>query len=245
MKNTQSRKNYQSSLSRRESLKWLGALSASLMLPSVSAFENLSKSGINFQATKGHWPQLDLTAITVKGYGKDPNLIVPPTSPWPKTLTKKQLTLVAKLSDILIPRDGDVPSASEVHVPDFIDEWVSAPYERQQADRVTVLSCLQWIDDESQLRFKLEFANASAIQQLAIIDDIAYSKEEAAAQYHNAITAFSRFRKLVLAAFFCSPEGIKDIGYLGNVPIAGDYPGPTPEAIEHLTSVLDDLGLSL
>lgn len=245
MNNFQSKATYQSGLSRRQSLKWLGALSASVMLPSVSAFESVSKSGIKFQPTEGHWPQLHLAAVTVKGYGKDPNLIVPPTSPWPKTLTKKQLTLVAKLSDILVPRDGDVPSASEVHVPDVIDEWVSAPYERQQADRVTILSCLQWIDDECQLRFKSGFASAAENQQLAIMDDIAFDKKEAAAQYHNAITAFSRFRKLVLAAFFCSPAGTKDIGYLGNVPIAGDYPGPTPEAVEHLDAILSDLGLSL
>jgi hypothetical protein len=48
----------------------------------------------------------------------------------------------------------------------------------------------------------------------------------------------------VLAAFFCTPEGCKDIGYLGNVPIAGDYPGPSDEAKAHLDQVLAELGLS-
>ncbi|NRA79786.1 MAG: gluconate 2-dehydrogenase subunit 3 family protein, partial [Pseudoalteromonas sp.] len=52
------------------------------------------------------------------------------------------------------------------------------------------------------------------------------------------------FKELVLAAFFCTPEGCKDIGYLGNVPIAGDYPGPSDEAKAHLDQVLAELGLS-
>ena len=34
------------------------------------------------------------------------------------------------------------------------------------------------------------------------------------------------------------------MGYQGGVPINGDYPGPTPEAMAHLEGVLEDLGLS-
>ncbi len=45
-------------------------------------------------------------------------------------------------------------------------------------------------------------------------------------------------------AYFASPEGTKDLGYIGNIPIAGDYPGPTPEAIAHLDTILDELGLT-
>src|SRR5690606_40979560 len=56
--------------------------------------------------------------------------------------------------------------------------------------------------------------------------------------------AFARLRELVLAAYFCTPEGMEDIGYLGNVAIAGDYPGPTPDAYRHLEMVLSELGLS-
>jgi len=59
------------------------------------------------------------------------------------------------------------------------------------------------------------------------------------------VKAFSVLRNLVLAAFFSTPEGTKDIGYLGNVPIPGDYPGPTSEAMAHLAIELKKLGLSL
>jgi hypothetical protein len=235
---------YSSGLSRRESLKWLGVLSASLVLPSVVGCTS-EKSEIisNIAASKGHWPKLNLPAISTAGYGKDPNLITPIRAPWGKTLTTEQLTLVAELSDILIPRDGDVPSASEVNVPDVIDEWVSAPYNRQQNDRLVILSGLQWIDDESQLRFKHTFTQLSHTQQLQIVDDIAYSNRDVPDEFTNIVPAFAAFRKLVLAAFFCSPEGTKDLGYIGNIPIIGDYPGPTDEAMAHLNLTLQELGL--
>jgi len=239
---------YKSTITRRESLKWLGILSATAVLPSLVGCEgNDSTSTIANtvgDSIKGHWPNLTLSPITVKGYGKDPSMIIPPKSPWPKTLTAEQLTLVAVLADILVPRDGDVPSATQVNVPDVVDEWVSAPYGRQQSDRLTILSALVWINDEAKLRFSKAFTALSANEQLKIIDDIAYQKDDLAEEFTKISRAFSRFRKLVLAAFYCSPEGTKDLGYLGNVPIAGDYPGPTDEAMVHLNQVLNDLGLA-
>jgi hypothetical protein len=55
---------------------------------------------------------------------------------------------------------------------------------------------------------------------------------------------FDGLRRLVMTAYFSSPEGTTDIGYQGNIAIAGDYPGPTPEAMEHLDAVLQELGLA-
>ncbi|QJR80165.1 gluconate 2-dehydrogenase subunit 3 family protein [Alteromonas pelagimontana] len=228
-------------LSRRESLKWMGILAASAALPGLAA---CSDNTAVAATQAGHWPELSLAPVTAKGYGKDPNLIIPPETPWPRTLTPAQLTTVAVLSDILVPKDGNVPSASQVNVPDVVDEWVSAPYASQQRDRITILSALAWIDDEAELRFQKPFTKLSSAQQTAIIDDIAYENAKTPEQFQRIATAFSRFRSLVLAAFFCSPEGTKDIGYLGNVAIAGDYPGPTEEAKQHLDKMLQELGLS-
>ena len=76
------------------------------------------------------------------------------------------------------------------------------------------------------------------------MDDIAYSHGSVKPQFQRVSAAFQRLSRLVLSAFFCTPEGTKDLGYIGNVPINGDYPGPTKEALEHLDGILDDLGLS-
>ncbi|WP_105258954.1 MULTISPECIES: gluconate 2-dehydrogenase subunit 3 family protein [unclassified Pseudoalteromonas] len=233
---------YKSGMTRRESLKWLGLLAAGSAVTLTSA---CSKAlDVTAASSKGHWPDLDLKPITAPGYGTDPNLVIPPQSPWPLTLSAAQLTLVAVLADWIVPREGSIPSASELEVPAVIDEWVSAPYEGQQRDRITILNALAWIDDEAQLRFKARFAALNRAQQQAIMDDIAYYSDKTPEQFKRIGKAFLRFKDLVLGAFFCSPQGCKDIGYLGNVPIGGDYPGPSAQAKAHLDKVLDELGLS-
>jgi len=229
---------YANRLTRRESLKLLAALAASAMLPAAPA-----EGTAGALADDGHWPELDLPPVTAAGYGTDPDLMTP-EAPWPLTLTPPQLSLLAVLSDIIVPAEGQSPSASAVQVPTVIDEWVSAPYPDQQRDRVTILSALAWIDDEAALRFSRPFASLDTARQLAIIDDIAYDNHQTPRRFQRIARAFARLRELVLAAYFCTPEGMEDIGYLGNVAIAGDYPGPTPDAYRHLEMVLSELGLS-
>ena len=236
---------YANRLTRRESLKLLAALAASAMLPALPACASTStQDAAAAGADEGHWPELDLQPVTGNGYGKDPDLMSPPEAPWPLTLGPAQLSLLALLSDIIVPAEGQSPSASAVQVPTVIDEWVSAPYPDQQRDRLTVLSALAWLDDEAALRFSQPFSALGAQQQLAIIEDVAYDKGQTPRRFQRMAGAFARLRNMVLAAYFCTPEGMEDIGYMGNVAIAGDYPGPTPEAYGHLETVLAELGLS-
>jgi hypothetical protein len=231
---------YVTGLSRRQTLKWLGALSATAAFPILSSCDS-QKSLSEMNAA--HWPTLKLPPIASKGYGKDPNLIIPPESPWPLTLSGNELTLVAVLADIIVPRDGEVPAASEVRVPEVINEWVSSPYSGQQQDRITVMSLLSWLNTEAQQRAQREFIELPQAQKMAIVDDIAFKKALSSETFGKPAIAFSTFRKLVLAAFFCSPEGTKDLGYMGNVPISGDYPGPSKDAMAHLDGLLAQLGL--
>ncbi len=240
---------YHSNMSRRDSLKLLAGLAASTMLPLLSGCEKPAGAATSAVAEVGaktgeHWPQLQFTPIGGPGYGKDPNLIMAPKSPWPLTMTASELTLLAIVADILIPREGEVPSASEVNVPTVVDEWISAPYARQQQDRPLILAALAWLDEEAMQRFQVSFARLQPAQRLAIIDDIAYDNAQTAPQFKRIAKAFSHLRGLVVAAFFCTPPGTKDIGYVGNVPIAGDYPGPTAEAFAHLDKILAELGLT-
>src|ERR1700722_15995827 len=77
---------------------------------------------------------LDLNSFgAVQGIGTDPNLHKKEI-PWPRVLTAEEKRIVTVLGDIIVPADEFGPAASAVGVPDFIDEWVSAPYEAQQKD---------------------------------------------------------------------------------------------------------------
>lgn len=244
---------YHSSLSRRDSLKLFAALVASSVLPAcdspapavAKAASDLTPAALpsTLARTAAPWPMLKLAGITAPGYGKDPSMLMPPPSPWPLTLTPTELTKVAQLADLILPATNTAPAASERKVPEVINEWVSAPYEQQQADRAKLLSLLKWLDDETALRqTNTSFGSAPTELQHAILTDIAFDSVNEG--YAPAADAFNRLRSLVVAAYYATPEGHKEIGYLGNTAIAGDYPGPTPEAKAHLTQVLKQLGLS-
>ena len=56
---------------------------------------------------------------------------------------------------------------------------------------------------------------------------------------------FDRFRYLAAGAYYTTEAGMKDVEYIGNVPIAGAYPGPSDEALAHLAGVLKHLGLRM
>jgi hypothetical protein len=233
---------YTSKLSRRDTLKWIGVMSTTVAIPMT-----FSPTGSAAESNSGSfapWPEITLEPATSPGYGQDPNLITPQPGPWPRLMSEAQLALTAVLADIIVPAEGETPSASEVGVPDVIDEWISAPYPLQQQHRSIIESGLLWIDSESRRRNQQSFVQLREPEQLEIVDDIAYSQLKTVPGLELPVTFFAGFRSLVVGAFFTSPEGIRDIGYLGNTPIRGDYPGPTSEAMAHLNQLLENLGLS-
>src|SRR5262245_52733848 len=85
---------------------------------------------------------------SVGGYGIDPSLFSP-TVTWGKSLAREQIVALRILSDIVIPADEYSPKASDLDIPDFINEWVSAPYPEQQTDRKTLLNGLQYLDRQA------------------------------------------------------------------------------------------------
>jgi len=173
-------------------------------------------------------------------YGTDPDLINP-IVPWSRTMTSAQLDTSAALCDFILPADAQSPAASEVGVPDFIDEWVSAPYAQQRNDRRIILDGLEWLEQQSRSRFNTSFASAGDEQATVLLDSIAWPGQAE----EELIVFFDRFRFLAVGAYYTTEAGIEDIGYLGNVPIGGDYPGPSDEAMAHLAGVLDQLKLRL
>ena len=234
-------------ISRRETLKWLSAVSATLTIPlttpTFAAEQNATKRGLT--GSFAPWPTSDIKLIEAEGYGKDPRLVQPDNGPWPLTLTSAEKAKLVRLSDILIPENENFPSASAIGVPEMIDEWVSAPYPRQQRDRSMLIPGLEWLDNEATERFDEFFVDCSASQQLEIVDDIAYSSEETPPELQMPAVFFAELRQLVAGIYYCTPEGTNDLGYTGNVPIVGDYPGPTAEALAHLDKLLDELGLNV
>jgi hypothetical protein len=200
-------------ISRRESIKWVVAASATASLLSTRAF-----------GADG----------AVRGYGQDPKLLetYKPGDLWPLIFTKEQRHTAAVLCDVIIPADDKSPSANQLGVHDFVDEWISAPYPRQQGDRKVILDGLSWLDSESKKRFKKAFVDLSDDQRRQICDDISFEPKAKPAM-KKAAQFFARFRDLTAGGFYTTPEGMKDIQYLGNVPLT-KFDGPPPEVLAYL-----------
>ncbi len=173
-------------------------------------------------------------ALMVQGYGTDPNLLTAyhPGELWPLTLTAPQRRLAGILADIMIPADERSPSASAVGVVEFIDEWVSAPYPTHQRDRAVVLDGLGWLDAEATRRFARGFADLDAGEQRSICNDIC-DESRAASARRGAARFFALFRDLTAGGFYSTPAGRRDLGYIGNVPMAS-FDGPPPELLRKL-----------
>ncbi len=209
-------------MDRRTTVKWM--LAASAAWPAWRA-------GLAAQTPPGAAPS-QLPAAP--GYGTDPDLVTPHKRGefWPLTLSAAQRRLAAVLSDLIIPADEHSPSASAVGVADFIDEWVSAPYPTQQGDRPIVLQGFAWLDAEGARRLGKGFAALDAATQTAICDSIC-DATRAAPERRDAARFFALYRDLTAAAFYSSPAGRKDLGYIGNVPLTS-FDGAPPELLKRL-----------
>jgi hypothetical protein len=155
--------------------------------------------------------------------------------PWDKVLTEDEREGLAALCDVIIPADDRSPSASAVGAHDFIDEYVSAPFRNFEDDRVLVRGGLVWLDGEAARRFGdgQRFRSLTPARQREICDDICHS-DDAAPEFAYGARFFDRVRDLTATAFYTTPEGMEDIGYVGNVPLSGPWPPPPPEALRHL-----------
>lgn len=196
-------------LSRREAIRRILAATAFLASTRMSGF-----------AAEGP---------AVPKIGFDPDLLKKEI-PWPRLLTPTEKQTVTALADLIIPADEHGPAASAVGVPDFIDEWVSAPYDQQVRDCKVIRDGLAWIDQEAQSRFRLNYAASTSEQQTAILQDIV-TEGTTARQQGRAF--FIVLRDRVAGGYYTTQEGWKALGYMGNTPSA-DFAGPPPEVLQRL-----------
>jgi hypothetical protein len=206
-------------MDRRTTIKWVLAAAGAMAGPEPVVY------GLESAGSK---------APARHGYGTDPDVLKvhKPGDLWPLTLTGPQRNTTKALCDLIIPADSSSPSASEVGVVDFIDEWISAPYKQQRQDRPTILEGLTWLDAETAARYgsPSSFAAISPEQQTAICDDICLV-EKAKPRFAQSAKFFARFRDLAAGGLYTTPQGRQDLRYVGNVPLT-HFDGPPPEVLK-------------
>ena len=205
-------------IDRRTTLQWLMAASATL--PLVRAANAVAAA--------------PAPAAAAAGYGSDPDLtrIYHPGEIWPLTLSQEERGTGTALCDLIMPAEGAAPSASQVGVIDFLDEWLSAPYPRQREDRALILPGLAWLEAQAAQRYGRGFAALGGAEQHSLCDEICYLPR-AGPELREAARFFARYRDLTAGAYYSTAAGRQDLQYVGNVALPR-FEGPPRELLERL-----------
>jgi hypothetical protein len=154
----------------------------------------------------------------------------------PRWFKAHEWETVVHLADLILPADTVSVSASAARVPEFIDLMCSESVRLQRV----FSSGLLWLDAYTRSAGEGRFVEATAGRQAEILDLLAaHGNEseppgyegldesveyagffdygvEAPSELQPGATFFGWIRRLTVDGFYSSPEGIEDVGYLGN-----------------------------
>jgi hypothetical protein len=123
----------------------------------------------------------------------------------PKALTQHEFETLRKLSEII------VPGATKGNTAEFVDVLAN-----QNPEMLAIFSGgLAWIDNAMKRSNNVTFLAATPAQQTALLDQIAYRKNETP-ELAAGIRFFVWARRMAVDGFYTSAAGIKEIGYMGN-----------------------------
>jgi len=151
----------------------------------------------------------------------------------PTAFTEHQFRTLERLADLIIPVENGAPGALAAGAPAWIDMLAGVNDELKQI----YVSGFQWLDEAARQRGSADFLSASASQQTASLDEIAYRRNETPA-LASGIRFFTWVRRMTVDAFYTSPIGIRDIDYRGNTALTS-----YPEPVEAIAFALKKSGL--
>jgi hypothetical protein len=131
----------------------------------------------------------------------------------PNFFDAQEMATITVLADIIMPKDAVSGSASDAKVPEFIEFIVKDMPDHQ----VPVRGGLRWLDLHCYKKHEKAFVDLTKTQQIEIVDEIAYPKK-AKPEVAQGVSFFNKMRDLVTTGFYTSEIGVKDLGYMGNVP---------------------------
>lgn len=227
-------------LSRRATLQWMMAAAALPLARQLPAATTAGSAAAPPFDVVADWPDALPAPPPTKGYGRDPNLSEP-VVPWSLTLNKAQRATIDLLGNMILPADERSPGAGTLGVGAFVDEWISAPYPVQRADRAHVLGGLIWLDAQSKVMHAAAFDAITPLQRAGLLDALTVATP--VAKMAAPVAFMDTLRYLFVLGFYSLPEGKADMGYIGDQPTPGDYPGPSQEALAHFAQMLNRMGL--
>ncbi len=152
----------------------------------------------------------------------------------PKALSDHGYRTLERLTDLIVPVENGKPGAVAARAAAWIDMLASE--NPQLKDLYT--GGISWIDGAMKKRGATDFLSAPPGEQTALLDLIAYRRNQSP-ELDAGIQFFTLVRRMTVDAFYTSEIGIADIDYQGSRPQA-TYPAPT----EAITYAIKKSGLS-
>jgi gluconate 2-dehydrogenase gamma chain len=152
----------------------------------------------------------------------------------PRSFTAAEFRTLERLTDLIIPVENGAPGALAAGCAAWIDLISS---ENDQLKKI-YKDGFAWVDAALKTRGAASFVEATPEQQTAVLDQIAYRRNQSP-ELNPGIEFFTWVRRMTVDAFYTSEIGIKDIDYRGNSPM-GSYPEPT-QAIAYVLKRMPSL----
>lgn len=129
----------------------------------------------------------------------------------PKVLTAHEYGTLERLTDLIIPVEDGRPGALAAGAAAWIDMLAS-----ENAELAAIYTGgIGWLDRTMERRGFADFVSAPAADQTAMLDLIAYRRNESP-ELGPGIRFFDWARRMTVDAFYTSEIGIRDIDYQGN-----------------------------
>ncbi|MFN7541507.1 MAG: gluconate 2-dehydrogenase subunit 3 family protein [Acidobacteriota bacterium] len=129
----------------------------------------------------------------------------------PKAFATGEWATLRHLCDLILPADEVSRGAIEAGCPQYIDLLASGSSELA----ALLAGGIQWLDSMARGAHGKPFMSASPEQQTALLDRIAYRRNDSP-DLAAAIRFFELLRRMTVDAFYTSKIGIADVGYMGN-----------------------------
>lgn len=133
----------------------------------------------------------------------------------PLYFTAHQFQTMKKLADLIMPADENSGGATEAGATEFIDFLCS-----RNDDLAYIYSGgLAWMDDYTRRKYGADFLESKPEEQTALLDRLAYRKN-ASPETATGEQFFVWARNMVVDAYYTSPVGVKEIGFMGNTALS-------------------------
>jgi gluconate 2-dehydrogenase gamma chain len=133
----------------------------------------------------------------------------------PKLFTAHEFATLERLTDLILPADGDSPGAVAAGAAAWIDMLAAENPELA----AIYTGGLARLDRSMKERVDKEFLRAPATEQTKFLDRIAYRKNESQ-ELAPDILFFDWARRMTVDAFYTSKIGIQALAYRGNAALA-------------------------